>query len=262
MTALRLDGVGVRAGSACLIADVTVDCPPGTFVGLIGPNGSGKSTTLKTVYRAVAPSTGTVLIDGVDLVRELTPRRSAQRVAALAQEPSADVEFTVLEVVAAGRIPHRRSWQPLTVTDHDIVTDALETVGMTAHAGRAFTALSGGEKQRVLLARALAQQPTLLVLDEPTNHLDIATQLGLLDLVRSLRVTVLAALHDLNLAAAYCDLLYVLRDGAVVTGGPVDDVLTETLIADVFGIHAHRGTHPATGRPHLAFSPLPTEGTR
>ncbi|KLL12534.1 ABC transporter ATP-binding protein [Protofrankia coriariae] len=257
MTRLRLDGVGVRIDQALIVHDVTVDCAPGTFVGLVGPNGSGKSTVLKTVYRAVAPTSGAVLLDERNMLRELTSRRSARQVAALAQEHSQGFDFTVAEIVAAGRTPHKNRWELTSAADRRIVADALDTVGMPAYADRAFTSLSGGEKQRVLLARALVQEPSVLVLDEPTNHLDIATQLSLLALVRSLGITVLAALHDLNLAAAFCDRLYVLRDGVVVRTGDPWEVLTPDLVAEVFGVRAHRGVHPVTGRLHLAFSEIP-----
>lgn len=254
---LRLAGVGVRIDRAQIVTDLTIECAPGTFVGLLGPNGSGKSTALKTIYRAVRPSAGAVLIDGTDLVRDLTPAQSARRVAALAQEQAHGFDFTVLDVVATGRTPHQGAWSPTSTADHEIISAVLHTVGMTAHAGRAFAALSGGEQQRVLLARALVQEPSILILDEPTNHLDISTQLNLLELVRSLGITVLAALHDLNLAAAFCDRLYVLRDGMVVGSGTPEQVLTADLLGAVFGVRAHCGTHPLTGRLHLAFAGFP-----
>lgn len=256
MTHLRLDEVGVRIDHAQIIDKVTVDCPDGTFVGLVGPNGSGKSTALKTVYRAVTPVTGAVLVGGEDIHRAMEPRRVARSVAALAQEHSHGFDLTVLDVVATGRTPHKNAWSPLSKSDHDIIASTLDTVGMSAHADRAFAALSGGEKQRVLLARALVQQPTVLVLDEPTNHLDISTQLNLLHLVRSLGVTVLAALHDLNLAAAYCDHIYVLHDGMIAGSGAPRDVFTPELIRDVFGVEASCEIHPITGRLHLAFARL------
>jgi iron complex transport system ATP-binding protein len=257
MSGLRLQGVSVRIGAARIVDDVAVDCPAGAFVGLIGPNGSGKSTVLKSVYRALAPTTGVVLLDGADLLRQLTARQAARKVAALAQEPGQELDFTVGEVVAAGRTPHLRSYARFGGADRRIVAEAVAAVGLSGHEARPFGGLSGGEKQRVLLARVLAQQPSVLVLDEPTNHLDIGTQLGLLSLVRGLGVTVLAALHDLNLAAAYCDRIHVLCDGGVVAHGTPDEVLTPELIAAVFGVRAHRVPHPETGRNHLIFGNEP-----
>jgi len=253
-SSLRLDGVGVRIGAAQLVRDVTVHCVPGSFVGLLGPNGSGKSSLLRTVYRVLAPHTGAVLLDDEDLLRRYPARQAAQRIAVLAQDPGHDLGFTVAEVVAAGRTPHHGGWVRWGSGDHAIVARAVDAVGLSGHEHRPFGTLSGGERQRVLLARALAQQPSVLVLDEPTNHLDIGTQLGLLELVRGLGVTVLAALHDLNLAAAYCDQLYVLCDGGIVAHGTPGQVFTPELVADVFGVIAHRVTHPDTGRPHLIFA--------
>ncbi|WP_436535818.1 ABC transporter ATP-binding protein [Actinoplanes sp. HUAS TT8] len=251
---LRIQDLRVRIGAARLIHDVTVRCPPGSFVGLLGPNGSGKSTLLRTVYRALTPEAGTIRLDGRDLLTELSASEAARQVAVLAQEPGHEVGFTVAELVAAGRTPHHGTWSRETPRDREVVARSIAAVGLTGHEHRAFGTLSGGERQRVLLARALAQQPSVLILDEPTNHLDIGTQLGLLSLVRGLGVTVLAALHDLNLAAAYCDHLYLLRDGAPVAHGTPRDVLTPALIADVYGVTAHRIAHPDTGRPHLIFA--------
>ena len=253
-SSLRLDGVGVRIGAARLVRDVTVHCEPGSFVGLLGPNGSGKSSLLRSVYRALSPDVGVVLLDDEDLLRRYSARQAAQRVAVLAQDPGHDLGFTVAEVVAAGRTPHHGGWARWGSRDHGIVAQAVEAVGLSGHEHRPFGALSGGERQRVLLARALAQQPSVLVLDEPTNHLDIGTQLGLLELVRGLDITVLAALHDLNLAAAYCDQLYVLRDGEIVAHGTPQEIFIPELIADAFGVIAHRVAHPDTGRPHLIFA--------
>jgi iron complex transport system ATP-binding protein len=254
---LHLESLTVTVDDTRLVDHLDLECHPGELVGLVGPNGSGKSTALKTVYRSLRPSTGVVRLDGADLLRDLSPRAAARQVAAMTQEPGSDFPFTVQEVVAVGRVPHKRLLARDDDHDAEVVREALHTVGLTGHEERRFTTLSGGEKQRVLLARALAQQPRALVLDEPTNHLDIATQLELLTLVRSLGITVLVALHDLNLAAAYCDRLYVLRHGRLIAGGQVEQVLTSALIADVFGVQAHCDRHPTTGRLRLAFSLLP-----
>jgi iron complex transport system ATP-binding protein len=157
--------------------------------------------------------------------------------------------------VILGRAPHKGLLDRTTSDDQQLVDDALARVAMEAFAERSFASLSGGEKQRVLLARALAQGSRLLILDEPTNHLDIHFQLAILELVRGLEVTTLAALHDLNLAAAYCDRIYVLRAGQIVASGPPDEVLQPDLVRDVFDVRADRLRHPVTGRLWLAFSP-------
>ncbi|WP_326662549.1 ABC transporter ATP-binding protein [Streptomyces canus] len=236
-----------------ILRDVRLDVPDGAFVGLVGPNGSGKSTLLRCVYRALRPAGGAVRLDGDD-VHTMDPRAAARVLAALPQESSAEFDFTVAEVVAMGRLPHRGR---TAAADEKICADAMDRTGVRHLADRGFLALSGGEKQRVLIARALAQQPRVLVLDEPTNHLDIAHQLDVLSLVRGSGLTVLAALHDLNLAAAHCDLLYVIADGRTVASGPPHDVLQPALLAEVFGIRAHPVRHPETGALQLLFDLLP-----
>jgi iron complex transport system ATP-binding protein len=239
------------------LEDVTVDgilhgidlhAPDHQVHGIVGPNGSGKSTTLRCVYRALRPSGGVVRVGGRDIAGTRV-RDTAEHLAALTQDSHVEFDFTVTEVVAMGRLPHRGT------PEHDaaVVADALSRVDAAHLAHRGFLSLSGGERQRVLIARALAQQPKVLVLDEPTNHLDISHQLAVLALVRGLGVTVLAVLHDLNLAAAYCDRLHVLDRGRVVRSGTPEDVLTPEVLREVFHVRAHVVRHPASGVPQLLF---------
>jgi iron complex transport system ATP-binding protein len=174
----------------------------------------------------------------------------------VAQEAPAEFDLTVTEVVAMGRTPHKRIHERDSLEDARIVADGLARVEMSEFSHRLFATLSGGEKQRVLVARALAQQSRVLILDEATNHLDIHAQLGLMELVHGLGVTVIAALHDLNLAASYCDAVCLVNRGAVVAVGSVSEVMTPEHLAEVFGVRAHCGIHPITGRPLLTFGPL------
>ncbi|KOX01886.1 ABC transporter ATP-binding protein [Streptomyces sp. NRRL WC-3723] len=250
---LDIDQVTIEAAGARLVDRVRLAADSGTFVGLVGPNGSGKSTLLRTVYRALRPAAGAVRLDGDDL-HAMDPRAAARALAALPQESSAEFDFTVAEVVAMGRLPHRGR---TAASDREICARAMDRTGVAHLADRGFPGLSGGEKQRVLIARALAQQPRVLILDEPTNHLDIAHQLDVLALVRDSGLTVLAALHDLNLAAAHCDVLYVIDKGRIVAAGPPHDVLRPALLAEVFGIRAHPVRHPGTGAVQLLFDLLP-----
>ncbi|KMS92145.1 ABC transporter ATP-binding protein [Streptomyces regensis] len=250
---LDIDQVTIEAAGARLVDRVRLAADSGTFVGLVGPNGSGKSTLLRTVYRALRPAAGAVRLDGDDL-HAMDPRAAARALAALPQESSAEFDFTVAEVVAMGRLPHRGR---TAASDREICARAMDRTGVAHLADRGFPGLSGGEKQRVLIARALAQQPRVLILDEPTNHLDIAHQLDVLALVRDSGLTVLAALHDLNLAAAHCDVLYVIDKGRIVAAGPPHDVLQPALLAEVFGIRAHPVRHPGTGAVQLLFDLLP-----
>ncbi|QGV77316.1 ABC transporter ATP-binding protein [Streptomyces ficellus] len=252
---IDIDDLNVEIAGARLVEDVTLRVADGQLVGLVGPNGSGKSSLLRCVYRALRPAAGTVRVDGDDL-HAMSAREGARRLAALPQESVAEFDFTVTEVVAMGRLPHQGAAARTTVEDRQTCASALARVGAGHLADRGFLTLSGGEKQRVLIARALAQQPRVLVLDEPTNHLDIAQQLDVLSLVRGSRLTVLTALHDLNLAAVHCDLLYVIEHGRIVASGTPYDVLTPELLAEVFGVRAHRVPHPETGALQLLFDRL------
>jgi iron complex transport system ATP-binding protein len=257
---VTIEGVQVRIGATTIVDGIDLVVEPGHMLGLVGPNGSGKSTLLRTIYRSIRPSAGAVHLDDDD-VWKLSARQSAQRSAVVAQETSADFDLTVDEVVAMGRSPHKRILDRDTVEDTRIVEEALVRVEMTGFAHRLFATLSGGEKQRVLVARALAQRSRVLILDEATNHLDIHAQLGLMELVQSLGVTVIAALHDLNLAASYCDTVCLVHAGSVVAAGSVAEVLTPERLSAVFGVRAHCGVHPITGRTLLTFGPLVPDPT-
>ena len=249
--------VGSRSRRTVLLDDATFTVPAGQVVALVGPNGAGKSSLLRLLSGAVAiAGSGAVLLDGVDLLT-LKPRERARRVALVEQELRTDAAMTVRQVVELGRIPHESGWAVAT-PDREPVDRALAMAGVSAYEHRLVATLSGGEQQRVQMARALAQEPELLLLDEPTNHLDVKAQmdaLGLLRQVAASGVTVVAALHDLNLAAAHCDHLVVVAEGRVRQVGPVAEVLTPALVEEVYGVAADVLVHPRTGRPLIAFSP-------
>ncbi|MFF3276779.1 ABC transporter ATP-binding protein [Streptomyces chrestomyceticus] len=253
-TELTVDGLTLTAGAHRLVRDVSLTARPGEVVGLVGPNGSGKSSLLRAVYRVLRPDAGQVRVDGTD-AWSLPVRRLARTVAAVVQESAADFDLTAREVVAMGRTPHKRLLDGDSAEDASLVAWALGSVDATGLADRSFDRLSGGERQRVLIARALAQRPALLVLDEPTNHLDVKHQLTVLGILRRLPATVLVALHDLNLAAYYCDRLYVLCEGQVTASGPPAEVLTEGLLAEVYGVTAEVTVSSRTGAPQVSFLP-------
>ncbi|MEU7646446.1 ABC transporter ATP-binding protein [Streptomyces huasconensis] len=253
-TELVITGITLTAGAHRLVEDVSLTARPGEVIGLVGPNGSGKSSLLRAVYRVLRPETGRVSVDGTD-AWSLPVRQLARRVAAVVQESGADFDLSVREVVAMGRTPHKRLLDGDTAEDAALIQTALASVDATGLADRPFDRLSGGERQRVLIARALAQQPSLLVLDEPTNHLDVRHQLQVLGTLRKLPTTVLVALHDLNLAAYYCDRLYVLRDGRVTASGAPAEVLTPRLLDEVYGVASEVTVHPRTGAPQVTFLP-------
>jgi iron complex transport system ATP-binding protein len=249
---LELQELSVELGGQRIVSDVNLTVADGEFAGLLGPNGSGKSTILKAIYRVNRPAAGRVLLDGEDLLG-LPARKAARRVAVVAQETSVEFALNVWEMVMLGRIPHKRGFESDTAEDREIVANALERVGVDRFARRNFQHLSGGEKQRVLIARAIAQEADHLLLDEPTNHLDVRYQVEVLELVRSLGVTVLAALHELSLAALYCDSIHLLSDGRLVDQGPPSAVITASAIQRVYGADVVVVPHPDTGAPQ----PLP-----
>ena len=249
---VALDGVTVTVGGWRACDGVTLRVTGGTVTAVVGPNGAGKSSLLRCLYRALRPVAGAVHVGGDD-VWALPGDEAGRRTAAVVQEQPTGVDLTVREAVALGRIPHRALWRRLVADDHDAVDRALDRVGLTALAGREMGTLSGGERQRALIARALAQQASVLVLDEPTNHLDIRHQLETLALVRDLGVTVVAALHDLALAAHHADDVAVLHHGRLVATGPPDAALTPALIADVFGVRADVAT-TADGRRTIVLA--------
>ena len=247
---LVLAGLAVTLSGTPIVRGVDLVVPTGAFVGLLGPNGSGKSTLLKAIYRAHRPSAGRVLLDHEDLLA-MTPRAAARRVAVLAQESHLEFDLTVTEMVATGRTSYARGLGRDGEQDQVAVAGALERVDCAALARRSFLSLSGGERQRVLVARAIAQGADHLLLDEPTNHLDIRYQVEVLELVASLGVTVLAALHDLSLAALFCDQVHLLAAGRLVAGGSPAEVLTADRIRAVYGAHVLVVDHPETGAPQL-----------
>ncbi|WP_258064008.1 MULTISPECIES: ABC transporter ATP-binding protein [unclassified Pseudoclavibacter] len=249
---LRIEGVSVDIAGQRIIEHVALSAHE-NIVGLVGPNGSGKSTLLRTVYRMLRPADGKVLTADRDVWT--MPARDAARVtAAVVQDSPADLELTVADCVATGRLPHGRLLGSDRAEDRRAVEHAMSTAGVAHFASRDVSSLSGGERQRVQLARALAQQPQILVLDEPTNHLDIRYQLELLALIRDLKITTLVTLHELNLAASYCDEIVMLDRGRVVASGFPDEVFTPQLLHQVFGVRADTLTNPLTGRLHLVYA--------
>jgi iron complex transport system ATP-binding protein len=250
---LSIQGLAVELGGRPVLDGATLELPRGSFGALLGPNGSGKTTLERAVYRAVKPSAGKIVLDGRP-IESFEPRELARTVAVLRQEVELEFEFSVLEIVRMGRSPYKGLLDPDRSEDHAIVGRALALTDAESLRDRIFTTLSGGEKQRVLLARALAQEPKLLLLDEPTSHLDLKHQLDLLGRVRGLGITVLAALHDLNLALEFADLAFLLDRGRIVASGPVEEVLNAENIARVFQVTGRMCT---TGdSAHLAFEAL------
>ncbi len=251
---IDLENVEVDVARKRIVENIDLNVGRGEFVGIIGPNGSGKSTLLKAVYRYLKPSAGAIMIDGSDIA-EQTLKESALKTAAVTQHNTYNFSFKAREVVMMGRSPHKTRFETESRKDAEIVDKAIADVGMTEFAQRNFITLSGGEQQRIVLARALAQETPCIVLDEPTNHLDVKYQLQLMDVVKSMGLTTLAALHDLNIAASYCDRLYLLSSGRIVAEGTPEEVLTAENIREYYGVEAHVRRSEFTGLLTIEYCP-------
>lgn len=253
---LRADRLCVDLTGRRILDDVSITAEPGQVVGVVGPNGCGKSTLLRALLRLVRPASGSVTIDGADIAT-LSARHFARTTAAVLQDSPGDFDLRVRDVVAMGRAPYKKMFQGDSDSDVDIVTESLGLVDASHLIERHFALMSGGERQRVLVARALAQQPGLLVMDEPTNHLDVRHQFDVLALPARLGITAVIALHDLNLAAHYCDVIVLLHNGIQAATGSPEAILTAELMAEVYGVTASVRPHPETGKPQVSYTPAP-----
>ena len=234
---IKAENINITLEKNNILKGINIEVDNKEVVGIIGPNGSGKSTLLKCIYRVLKPNDGAILLDSVD-IKDMPVKESSKRLAVLSQHNNYNFDFTVKDIVLMGRSPHKKFMERDNKEDYNIVNEALKKVDMLEFKDRCFQSLSGGEQQRVILARALAQQPQCLILDEPTNHLDIKYQLQLMRIVKNLNIEVIAAIHDLNIAAMYCDKIYVLKDGQVIKYGNPKDVLTKELIKEVYEVDA------------------------
>lgn len=246
MTALRAEGIEWSAGGKTILNGVTLEARSCEVLGLLGPNGAGKTSLLRLLAGLRRPDHGRVLLDDTDLT-SMRRRMLARRLAFVEQSPEVHEDITVHETVALGRTPHRSRFAILDADDHQAIDRALALTGLESHQQRRWRSLSGGEQQRAQLARALAQEPEVILLDEPTNHLDIRYQLEVLGLLSTLPLTVLTALHDLNLAARYCDQVVILQDGTVQASGTPAEILTVDLLRRIYEVDAVIETSPHTG---------------
>jgi iron complex transport system ATP-binding protein len=255
--ALELAGTSFAYDSEPVLREVTLSVETGRFFGLLGPNGSGKTTLLGLLCGALRADAGAVKVMGRD-VASWDRRELARRVAVVPQRFDLAFPFTVQEVVLLGRVPHRGPLALDRSEDLQAAQEAMQAVEVTHLAARRMHELSGGEFKRVVVAKALAQQPRILLLDEPAAHLDIRHQVSLYELIEDIRkrtgVTVVSAMHDLNLAAAYCDRVALLSEGRVAHTGGVDEVMTYRHLRDVFGTDIYVGVNELTG--HRLFTPM------
>jgi iron complex transport system ATP-binding protein len=242
----------VSIGKKEIVKNISILVKKQQFVGLIGPNGCGKSTLLKGIYKSLVPQKGMVLLDDVDVLKS-SEKKISQKLGVVGQFNEMSFDLSVQQMVMLGRTPHKRMLESDKQEDYVIVEEALKTTNLLDYKQRGFLSLSGGEKQRVILARTIAQQPKIMVLDEPTNHLDIRYQLEILSCVKNLNIGVLAALHDLEMAAHYCDYLYAIKDGEIYAHGTPEEVLTPTTVEALYQIKCQTYTNPVTNGLGFAY---------
>jgi iron complex transport system ATP-binding protein len=262
---VRVDGVDCYYIETQALNNAQLTVRPGEVIGLVGPNGSGKTTLIKAISGVLRPQVGIITLDDVDVYR-IKPKRLAQHMAVVPQSTDTFFfDFTVEEVVLMGRNPHIKFLGTESTHDFDVVQKALEMTDVARFADRKINELSGGERQRVIIARSLAQEPKILLLDEATSQLDIGIKIEIFDLVRRLAasgIAVIAAIHDLNLAAQYCDRLLLLKRGEIIADGTVEEVLTQEHIAEAFGVSALVRKHPITNAFSITLLPQQTPGAR
>jgi len=235
-----------------ILKNINCSISQGQVIGVIGPNGAGKSSLLRCLYRVTKPCSGSVFYQGTN-IWQISAKQYARTMAVVLQETPHSFSMSVRQVIAMGLTPHKGLFSIDSPSDHAILADAIIRVGLIEHADQPFDSLSGGEKQRALIARAIVQQPQILVMDEPTNHLDIKYQIQILELVRSLGITVIVSIHDLNLASAMCDNLMVLNRGEVVYQGTPEEVITTKRLSEVFDICCTVQPHPQTQKPNICY---------
>jgi len=255
---LRVLGVDFSYGTREVLKGITVALEGGEFIGLMGPNGSGKTTLLKVMNNVLKPKRGTVMIDEME-VSKLKVKDMAKLFGVVSQEYETSFSFTALDVVLMGRNPYLSRLRGESKRDYEIAIKSMELTNTLHLADRPFNELSGGEKQRIMIARALAQEPKIMLLDEPTSHLDVSSQIEILELLKKLcnekGLLIIAVIHDFNLAAYYCDKIIFMKDGCIYAIGKPEEVLTSKNIEEVFGVKASIHRHPMTGAIYV--TPLP-----
>ncbi|MBM7689768.1 ABC transporter [Enterococcus ureilyticus] len=250
---LHVKDLEILIGQEAIVKSISFQTRKQQFVGIIGANGCGKSTMLKGIYKGIKPQAGSVFLDELDLLA-VSEKKVAQQLGVVNQFNELNFDLSVYQMVLLGRTPHKKLLESDTQADVEIVMDALAKTNLTNYCDRSFLSLSGGEKQRVILARTIAQQPNYMILDEPTNHLDIRYQLEILSCVKQLGIGVLAALHDLELAAHYCDYIYAMKQGKIIAEGQPEALFTAELIEEIYGVKCTIYQNPVTKRLGFAYS--------
>ncbi|WP_297597803.1 ABC transporter ATP-binding protein [uncultured Cetobacterium sp.] len=233
-----------------ILKNIELEIEKYKFIGIIGENGCGKSTLLKNIYRNFKPKNGTILLDDIDL-NSYSVKGLAEKLSVLSQNQKITFDFTVKEIVEMGRYTKTSIFSK--DTSENEIDEALNKVGMKAFKNQNFLTLSGGEMQRVLIARSIAQESEVLLLDEPTNHLDIRYQYQIMDLVKNLNKTVIAVIHDINIASKYCDYIFAIKNGEILYKGEPDKIICADNIKTIFEIDVEIINHPKTNKPVVIF---------
>ncbi|WBL15555.1 ABC transporter ATP-binding protein [Sutcliffiella sp. NC1] len=252
MIRLFTDELTIGYGEQLIVKDLTIEIPDKKITTIIGPNGCGKSTLLKAITRIISYQSGSVILDGENILKENT-KELAKKMAILPQTPESTSGLTVGELVSYGRFPYQKGFGRLTKRDYEVIDWALEVTGTTDFKYRTVDALSGGQRQRVWIAMALAQETEIIFLDEPTTYLDMAHQLEVLELLQQLNKeqsrTIVMVLHDLNQAARFADYIVALKNGSIVKAGTCEEVITSEVLREVFHIDALISNDPRTNKP-------------
>ena len=251
---LNIENISYSIDGKLIVDGVSLGIEEGAFVGLVGPNGCGKSTLLKNIYRVYRPNAGAVYIDGRD-VAQMSSRETAREMSVMQQENNVEFDMTVFDMAMLGRFAHQKMFGNDMLREREIVRAALREVGMEGYEDRSFLSLSGGEKQRTLVARALVQQAALIILDEPTNHLDIGYQYQIMSILKKQKLTVFSSIHDLNVASCYCDRIVLMKAGRIVDAGTPEEMFVPENIRLLFGVDTQVTVNSVTGRPNIVFIP-------
>lgn len=249
---LQINDLSYEIDSKQILDSINLNIQKGKFVGLIGANGCGKSTLLKNIYGNLKTKSSEILLEGEN-IESLERKQIAKKLSVLAQSQQIDFDFTVENIVEMGRYSHHTIFSQNKTNSKKIVKKHLVDVGMLHMKDKSFSTLSGGEKQRVLIARAFAQETDFLILDEPTNHLDIKYQIQIMDIIKKQKKTVLAVIHDMNIASSYCDYIIALKDGKIVAQGSPLEIFTTENIENIFGIKSHIIEHPIKKTPFIIY---------
>jgi iron complex transport system ATP-binding protein len=253
---IKAEGVGFAYTDEEVLQDISFDVVPGEFLSVIGPNGSGKTTLLKLLYRHLSPLEGTIYLNNTP-IENISRRNLSQKIAVVSQVPQFHFGLSALELVLMGRSPHMGLLAFEGKADFEIATEAMTLTDVSDLKDRSIFSLSGGELQRVVIARALAQEPEAMLLDEPTSYLDIKHQIGVCQLLKTMNkdrgITIIGVFHDINLASCFSDRVMVMKDGRIKGFGPPEDMITKEILESVYGCQVYVDENPLMGRPRVTL---------